>query len=146
MKLSTPREWHLLQIEPSSFVGDPELIRMLEKHSAPVACNEDRALFRQDEPSAGLYILHQGQVTLSVVTQGGQSLFAAQALPGSLLGLPGLVSGHPYTLSASARAGAQISFLSREDFMQLMMSHPDLSVKVLRVLAAEVRSARRSLD
>ncbi len=146
MKASTPRDWPLLQIDPNSFVADPELIQMLEKHSVPVLCTEDRTLFRQDEPSVGLYVLDQGQVTLSMITQGGQSLFAAQALPGSLLGLPGLVSEKPYTLTATARAGAQISFLSREHFTRLMLSDPQMSVKILQVLAAEVRSARRALD
>ncbi len=145
MKATNPREWPFLQIDPRSFVADPELIQMLEQHCAPIACADDRDLFRQDDPPMGLYIFHQGMVTLSMISPGGQSLFAAQALPGSLLGLPGLVSDKPYTLTASARAGAQISFLNREDFTQLMLSQPQVSAKILQVLAAEVRSARYAL-
>lgn len=135
-----------MQIDPKAFVAEPELIHILAECAAPATCTLDGPLFRQGDPPSGLYVLHQGMVTLSVISQSGQSLFAVQALPGSLLGLPAVVSDKPYTLTATARAGAQISFLSRQDFTQLMLSRPDLSIRVLHVLAAQVRSARRALD
>jgi CRP-like cAMP-binding protein len=68
-----------------------------------------------------------------------------QAKPGSVLGLPGAVSNQPYTLSATARAGANISFVSNADLSALMHSDPALSLKMLEVLAAEVRAARKAL-
>ncbi len=145
MKASSPREKLLTHLDPSSFVADPALIRMLEEHSAPARCEIDGALFRQGDSPAGLYIFHHGSVTLSMISENGQSLFAAQALPGSLLGLPAVVTDKPYTLTANARAGAQVSFIGRGEFTQLMLSHPKLSAQVLKILAAEVRSARRAL-
>jgi CRP-like cAMP-binding protein len=75
----------------------------------------------------------------------GHSLFAVQAKPGSILGLPGAISNQPYTLSALARAGAQVSFVSNADLTALMHSDPALSLKMLEVLAAEVRSARKAI-
>jgi CRP-like cAMP-binding protein len=79
------------------------------------------------------------------MAQDGHSLFAAQAQQGSILGLPGVISNEPYTLSATAGAGAQISFVSRDDLTALMQADPLLSLKMLEVLAAEVRSARKAL-
>lgn len=145
MDVPRPREKLLTHLDPSAFVADPDLIRMLDEHSAPASCEADGALFRQGEPPTGLYIFHQGSVTLSVISENGQSLFAAQALPGSLLGLPAVVTDKPYTLTANARAGAQVTFIGRGEFTQLMLSHPHLSVKILKILATEVRSARRAL-
>jgi CRP-like cAMP-binding protein len=145
MKLPSQQKKPTVQIDPSSFVGDPELIRMLDKHSVPTPCTEDGALFRQGDPPVGLYIFHQGMVTLSMISENGQSLFAVQALPGSLLGLPGLISNQPYTLTATARAGAHVTFVSRDEFSHLMMSSRELSAKILQVLAAEVHSARRAI-
>jgi CRP-like cAMP-binding protein len=145
MKASTPREKLLTQLDPNAFVADPELLRMLDEHSVKASCEVDGALFRQGDPPVGLYIFHHGSVTLSMTSENGQSLFAAQALPCSLLGLPAVVSGKTYTLTASARGGSQITFVNRERFTQLMLSHSQLSVKVLEMLAAEVRSARRAL-
>ncbi len=145
MKVSGPREKLLAQLDPSAFVADIELIRMLEKHSVPAPCEVDGALFRQGEPPTGLYIFHQGSVTLSMISENCQSLFAAQALPGSLLGLPAIVSDKPYSLTATAREGAKVSFIGRSEFTQLMLSQPQISIRILRVLAAEVRSARTAL-
>jgi len=142
--LSSP-EAPFARLDPRAFVGDPKLIRLLEEHSVPTVCEADGALFRQGEPPVGLYIFHQGMVTLSMISENGQSLFAVQALPGSLLGLPGLLSNQPYSLTATARAGAQITFIDCDKFTRLMMSHPQLSAMILQVLAAEVRSARRAL-
>lgn len=145
MNESSPREKLLTQLDPSAFVADPELIRMLEEHSAPAPCEADGALFRQGEPPTGLYIFHHGSVTLSIISENCQSLFAAQALPGSLLGLPAIVTDKPYTLTATARAGAKVSFIGRNEFTQLMLSQPEMSMRILQVLAAEVRSARTAL-
>jgi len=69
-----------------------------------------------------------------------------QVSAGSLLGLPGLISGEPYTLTAIARNGARLSFVSRDDFTSLMQTKPLMALKMLEVLAAEVRSARHALS
>lgn len=145
MKVSAPQGEPFVQLDPSAFLADPELIRALDARSTPIACPSDRVLFRQDDPPVGVYILHQGTVTLSMVSQDGHSLFAVQAMPGSLLGLPGLISGQPYSLSATAAAGASVSFVARGDFTAIMHADPLLSLKILQVLAAEVRSARKAL-
>lgn len=145
MHASSPRDTHLAQLDPKAFVGDAELIRLLEEHSLPAPCETDGALFRQGDPSVGLYIFHRGLVTLSMISDSGQSLFAVQALPGSMLGLPGVISNEPYSLTATARAGTQVSFVNRDTFTWLMLSRPDISARILQVLAAEVRSARRAI-
>ena len=67
------------------------------------------------------------------------------AAPGSLLGLPAVIGNLPYSLSATAKKRAVVSFIKREDFSRLMLTHPSISVGVLRVLAAEVRTARAAL-
>jgi CRP-like cAMP-binding protein len=59
------------------------------------------------------------------------------------LGLPGLVGSEPYTLTATARSEAKLGFVTRDDFIALMESDPLIALKVLQVLAAEVRSARQ---
>ena len=92
------------------------------------------------------YILHKGMVTLSMMSRDGHSLLAAQARPGSILGLPGVISNQPYTITATASAGAEVSFISREDLTALMHADPAMSIKMLEVLAAEVRSARKALN
>jgi len=145
MKNPSPLAGPYVQLDPTAFVADPQLIRALEARSTPVPCVSDRPLFRQGEAAVGVFILHQGVVTLSMLSKDGHSLLAAQARPGSILGLPGAISNEPYTITATAGAGTNVSFVGRHDLMALMHADPMMSIKMLQVLAAEVRSARKAL-
>ncbi len=134
-----------MKLDPSAFVADPELIQALEKHSTAISCDADRVLFNQGDHPQGLYILDQGETTLSMASPAGEQLMSIQAHAGSLLGLPGLLGDEPYTLTAIARNGARLSFVPRDEFTSLMRADPPLALKMLQVLAAELRSARRAL-
>ncbi|MGO9777669.1 MAG: Crp/Fnr family transcriptional regulator [Terracidiphilus sp.] len=135
-----------MKLDPSAFVADPDLIQTLEKGSKPISCGGDRVLFRQGEIPAGLYILNRGELTLTMTSPSGAQVMQMQAVAGSLLGLPGLISGEPYTLTAVARTGACLSFVTRDDFISLMQTNPPMALKMLEVLAAEVRTARHALS
>jgi CRP-like cAMP-binding protein len=75
----------------------------------------------------------------------GKEIISTKAAAGSVLGLPGLIGNEPYTLTATARAGSELGFVAREGFTALMRTDPLLALKVLQVLAAEVRSARTAI-
>jgi CRP-like cAMP-binding protein len=134
-----------VQLDPSAFIAEPELLLALEKRATPFTCEEDRVLFRQGDPPTGLFILRKGEATLSMDPGANQNLFACQAVAGSTLGVPALIGNQPYSLTAVARSGAEVSFISRDDFNILMQTEQSLMLLILQVLAAEVRSARLAL-
>jgi CRP/FNR family cyclic AMP-dependent transcriptional regulator len=133
-----------MKLDPSAFLANPDLIDALRKHAIEVSCGGEYYLFRQGEPPVGLFILNKGEVTLSMTSPSGELLLSMQVGAGSLLGLPGLIGNEPYTLSAFAHNGARLSFVTHDDFNALMQSDPGLALKVLEVLAAEVRTARHA--
>ena len=134
-----------MKMDATAFVADPNLVESLKSHSTPVVCDEDRVLFNQGDSPDGLYIFHKGAVRLVMRSSQGDVLMNIRAIEGSLLGLPGLIGGAPYSLSASAQKGAEVSFVGREQFAKVMLSVPAIAVGILRVLAAEVRTARMAL-
>jgi CRP-like cAMP-binding protein len=134
-----------VQLDPSAFLADSDLIQALEKRATPIVCNEDRTLFHQGDPAVGLYILSQGEAVVSMDAGDDAIAFSCTASAGSLLGLPGLIANQPYSLTAVARKGARIGFISKDEFNSLMQTEQPLMVKVLQVLAAEVRSARLAI-
>jgi CRP-like cAMP-binding protein len=135
-----------VKLDPSAFVAAPELILALENRSSIINCGGDRVLFKQGDIPVGLYILNEGETTLTMTSPKGEQVVQIQATAGSLLGLPGLIGNEPYTLTAIARPGARLSFVSRDQFTGLMQSDSQLALKILEVLAAEVRSARYALS
>ena len=132
-------------LDPAAFVADPDLIQALEEQSTPINCSEDRVLFHQGDAPVGLFILKSGDVTLSMKSANGKDLISFQARMGSLLGLPGLIGDEPYSLSAVAHAGVELRYVTRDDFASMMRTQPTLALKVLQVLAAEVRAARAAV-
>ena len=135
-----------MNLDSSAFIADRELIEALEKRSTTVACEEDRILFKQGDVPAGLFILRAGKATLSMNSPAGEVLMCVSVSAGSVLGLPGLIGNQPYTLTAKAFKGAELGFVAREDFSHMMLTEPSMSLRVLRVLAAEVRTARFALS
>ncbi len=134
-----------VQLDPSAFLADSELIQALEQRSTSVLCNEDQVLFRQGDPPVGLYILSNGEATVSMDTGNDAISFSCQATAGSLLGLPAMIGNQPYSLTAVACRGAKVGFIPKDEFSSLMQSELALMVRVLQVLAAEVRSARLAI-
>lgn len=135
-----------MQLDPSAFVADQELIEALDSQATPLDCAADRTLFRQGETAEGVYLVRTGEVTLSMDSLEGGPILSVQAGAGSLLGLPALISNQVYSLTAVARAGAQVSFIARDEFTAFMQTHPPLAFKILQVLAAEVSAARRAIS
>jgi CRP-like cAMP-binding protein len=134
-----------VQLDPSAFLADPELIKALDKRATRFICDEDRVLFHQGDQPVGLFIIHNGEATLSMNPGASDKIFSCQATAGSVLGVPGLIGNQPYSLTAVAHRGAEVSFIAREDFNALIQSEQQLMLLVLQVLAAEVRSARLAL-
>lgn len=135
-----------LDFDSSAFVAEKELVEALGKLSLPVVCDEDRVLFTQGQMPTGLFLLREGKVTLTMESPTGGVVMSITALTGSVLGLPALIGNEPYTLTAVAYKGAELGFVKHEDFSSMMVSDPTLALRVLRVLAAEVRTARHAIS
>jgi CRP-like cAMP-binding protein len=91
------------------------------------------------ETPKGFYILKNGASDEGRKRCGGTT---PHSWPGSILGIPAVVTKEPYSLSAMACARGQVDFVGLNDFEDLMKTEPSLCPLVLSVLAADVRSAR----
>ena len=126
----------------SSFVADCTLLQALENRSISVPCLQGHLLFEQGDAPKGLYILKSGKAALVMKGENGVEVMHLTIGPGSILGVPAVVTKEPYTLSAMAFVGSEVCFVESSDFEDLMQAEPSLFPLVLAVLAAEVRAAR----
>ncbi len=132
-------------MKTESFAADDRLLQALRWRSVPIVCSEGRTLFIQGENPDGIYILEEGEAAMVLTAPSGRIVMCLHAGSGSLLGLPALVGHEPYSLTAVAKPGSTIRFVTRDDFEKMIAAQPDLYPAVLRVLAAEVRAARQAL-
>jgi CRP/FNR family transcriptional regulator len=135
-----------VRLDSSAFGADRELLVALAKRSARVVYDEERILFHQGEWPTGLYILRTGTATLTMSSHTGETILRASVSSGALLGLPAFIGDQPYSLTAIAHKGAELGFVNRKDFSEMMLTCPTLSLKVLSVLAAEVHTARVAIS
>ena len=143
--LSGPDTSCIQSVSPApEFVADPELAEALEACSTAFVPNEDHVLFRQGEVPAALYFVKKGCVALAMESH-DRIVMCVQAGPGSLVGLPAVVGNKPYTMTAAPCADAVILQVSRQSFELLLAESPALAMKVLQVLAAEIRLARNAM-
>jgi CRP-like cAMP-binding protein len=129
----------------NAFVAGPELIAALKQRARSIDLGSNHVLFRQGDAPIGVFILTKGTVRLTRRLDGDEVL-TAHVGPGSLLGVPAAIGKKPYSLTAEATQGAEISLLTGEYFIHLMHTEPSVSFRVLQVLAEEVRFAREALS
>jgi CRP-like cAMP-binding protein len=134
-----------VNLDSSAFIAEGELLDALRGQAVPVDCASTRVLFKQGDEAIGLFILHSGAVKMTIDGPDGEQVVSTAVGAGSLLGLPGLVGNAAYSMSAKAEAGAVVTFVNREEFSKLMLTQPPLGMMILRVLAAEVRTARMAI-
>lgn len=104
----------------------------------------DGILFRQGDSPHFVFFVKSGEVTLTMMAD-GKPASQFRAREGCLLGLPAVVAGQPYTMTAQANSDSTILSIAAEVFLELASSGPGLRNVVLRILAAEVRQARQAL-
>jgi len=115
----------------------------LRQRARSIDLGSNRVLFRQGDAPIGVFILTKGTARLTR-RLGGKEVLTARVGAGSLLGVPAVIGAKPYSLTAEAMKGAELSLLTAGYFVHLMHTEPALSFPLLQVLAAEVRFAREA--
>lgn len=102
-------------------------------------------LFLENEVNRGIYIICSGQVKLSISSNGGRTLILEICKPGDVIGLASALAGIPYEASAEVLQSSSITFLRREDVLQLCRVHPDFNASVIRQLGLQYNGACEQL-
>jgi len=125
----------------SECVAVGELASEIERRSTPFTPGDHGLLFTEGDSPDAIYYLKNGEALLSMHDD-GDSILAVRAGKGSILGLPAIMGNSPYSLSANAIDNAQVYRIDAAEFKEMIQQNPQLCLEVIRILAAEVRSAR----
>lgn len=117
---------------------------VLNSMASPVAQPKNSVLFTQGDPPTGVYVIRKGSIRLTVKA-GESEVLMRVAHPGSVLGLPGVLSNKPYSLTARVVHPCELGFVKAEKLIQLVRENPTLGLQVLQLLSEEVRAAREAM-
>lgn len=96
-------------------------------------------IFGEGEPCAGLYVVQTGNVRIFKSSAGGREQVLAIDGPGSSIAELPVFDGGSYPASAQALTDCVLAFFSKQDFQALCLQHPQVALKVLRVVGARLR-------
>jgi len=96
-------------------------------------------LFTEGDPCTGLFVIESGHVRIFKSSPNGREQILAVEGPGSSVAELPLFDGGNYPASTAAMDGARIYFISKQDFHSLCLVHPQVPLKVLKVVGGRLR-------
>lgn len=128
----------LARVRILSELSEAELA-FLAQRTVPRRFSAGETVFAEGEPCAGLYVIESGHVRIFKSSAGGREhVLSIEGPGGSVAELP-VFDGGNYPASAAAVDEATLLFVSKQDFHALCLAHPQVSLKVLRVIGARLR-------
>ena len=128
----------LAKVQLFSGLAEDELT-FLARRAVRRHCHAGTILFSEGDACAGLYVVEHGQVRIFKTSAGGrEQVLSIEGPGGSMAELP-VFDGGSYPASACAIDDADLVFVSKQDFQALCLAHPQVALKVLRVVGARLR-------
>jgi len=98
-------------------------------------------LFVEGQPARGVYVLCSGRVKLSATSRNARVIITRIVRAGEILGLCAALSGAPYEVTAETLEPAQVNFVRRADFLRLLSSHSEASLRAAQQLGRNYSAA-----
>jgi CRP/FNR family transcriptional regulator, cyclic AMP receptor protein len=96
-------------------------------------------VFSEGDPCTGMYVVETGHIRIFKTSAGGrEQVLSIDGPGGSVAELP-VFDGGNYPASVSAVEDSTLLFISKKDFQALCLTHPQVALKVLRVVGARLR-------
>jgi CRP/FNR family transcriptional regulator len=121
-----------------SDLSDAEL-RFLADRAVTKRYAAGELVFSEGDPCAGLYAIESGDVRLFKTSAGGrEQVLTVEHAGNSVAELP-VFDGGNYPASAAAATDCSLLFVSRNDFRTVCLDHPQVALKVLRMVGLRLR-------
>ena len=96
-------------------------------------------LFTEGDPCTGLFVIESGHARIFKSSPNGREQLLTVEGPGSSVAELPLFDGGAYPASTAAADDARIYFISKQDFHSLCLVHPQVPLKVLKVVGGRLR-------
>jgi CRP/FNR family cyclic AMP-dependent transcriptional regulator len=114
-------------------------LAFLAQHVVPRQFSAGETIFTEGEPCSGLYVVESGHIRIFKSSAGGREQVLSIDGPGSSVAELPVFDGGNYPASVTAVGDATLLFVSKQDFQSLCLAHPQVALKVLRVVGARLR-------
>lgn len=105
------------------------------------SCNyykKNQGLFIEGSIPRGVYCLNKGKVKVFALGDEGKEQIIHIASEGEIIGFRSMFSGEPYRVSATTLEDANICFIHKDNFLNMIETNPSLRNGVMRELSKEL--------
>jgi CRP-like cAMP-binding protein len=128
----------LAKVQIFSGLTESELA-FLAQRAASRRFSPGETVFSEGEPCKGLYVVESGHVRIFKSSASGREQVLSIDGPGNSIAELPVFDGGNYPASVTAVDDATLLFVSKLDFQALCLAHPQVALKVLRVVGARLR-------
>jgi len=117
----------------------------LGKHKGNHFYKKGEKIFTEGKQSRGLFCIYKGKIKISKLGEGGKDQVIRLAKTADILGYRSLLNGEPYKATATALEDSYICLLSKNKFIELMKSNPELAWNTILLLSNDLKKAENHI-
>ncbi|MCZ6636538.1 MAG: Crp/Fnr family transcriptional regulator [bacterium] len=107
---------------------------------------KDRVVIMAEEEGDSLFVIHSGQVKVSIVSEDGREVILSILSKGNFFGEMSLLDGFPRSANVTTMAETELLMVRRADFLHFIQNSPQTAIKLLAVLAQRLRKTDRKIE
>lgn len=117
----------------------PEALEKMSTLLENVNFKTGETVFHEHEKGNALYVVHSGRVRIWVHDEDSKDVTLAELEPGDFFGEMSVLDGGERSANATVSADALLHRLSRDDFQEFLLAHPQAALEVIRGITARLR-------
>ncbi|MFT5087348.1 MAG: CRP/FNR family cyclic AMP-dependent transcriptional regulator [Candidatus Latescibacterota bacterium] len=125
---------------------DEEELKALSELTFTRNFGKDGVIILAEEEGETLFIIKEGQVKVSIVSEEGREVILSLLGPGTVFGELSLLDGKPRSANVIATGETSLVMLRRSDFVQLIYKTPQIATALLAELATRLRRTDRQIE
>jgi len=110
------------------------------------SCSRGEILFEEGEGATGFYVVATGKVKIYKLSPGGKERILHVIQPGNSFADAAIFADGCYPAFAETLTGAELYFFPKNDFLQLLHDHSQLSINMIAGLARYLRQFTTQIE
>lgn len=144
--LSASQKRELLANVPLFNGLDPSELDALIPVARTVALKNREELFHKGDTGAQVYVVISGKLKALTTSDEGDDVVFNILGPGEVLGEIALLGGTQRTATVTAIDPSELLIIDRRDFIAFLRNHPEVSIKLLDVLAKRMKAVSELVE
>jgi CRP/FNR family transcriptional regulator, nitrogen oxide reductase regulator len=137
----------------SSLIKQSSLFSALEENEARELAGlavekqflPDESIFWEGDASDRFYLIIEGKVKISKLASTGKEIILAFFGKGEMFGEVAVFENQPFPASAKAVDGTRLLGIRRTDFLNFLLKHPEIALRIMGILSGRLREAQSRL-